>query len=119
MQQDVINSDIKTLIFEDTQITPEKHCEPLRNGRKGKTSMSLKFLKSRDKDSNLETHLTQSHFGKEILSELKHMLNFKRGKERKLEQIEIYIISSKIVKISESVFVTDTLKIEYPVSRKN
>ena len=47
------------------------------------------------------------------------MLNFKRGKERKLEQIEIYIISSKIVKISESVFVTDTLKIEYPVSRKN
>ena len=47
------------------------------------------------------------------------MHNFKEEKERKLERIEIYIISSKIVKSSASGFVTDILKIEYPVLRKN
>ena len=61
----------------------------------------------------------KSHFGKEILSKLKHMHNFKEEKERKLERIEIYIISSKIVKSSISGFVTDILKIECPVLRKN
>ena len=47
------------------------------------------------------------------------MHNFKEEKERNLERIEIYIISSKIVKSSVSGFVTDILKIEYPVLRKN
>ena len=49
--------------------------------------MSLKFEKFVDKDWNLETHITQSDFGKEILSDLKHMRNFKEEVERNLEQI--------------------------------
>ena len=76
--------------------------------------MSLKFEKFIDKDWNLETHVTQSDFGKEILSDLKHMRNFKEEVERKLEQIWIYIIRSKTDKSNkesrESGFVTGKLK---------
>ena len=66
----MIVSHIEALIVEDTQITPEKPCEPLTRDRK---SMNLLFRKFVDKDSNLETHLTQSDLGKEILKELKHI----------------------------------------------